>query len=68
VFLLWPPPIHPICQMSRQRQIWKGWGLWRGRKGSSSLAHMEKQITIHFVHLWLLPLWGFRCLLAIVSL
>jgi hypothetical protein len=23
--------------------------------------------TTHFVHLWLLPLWGFRSLLAIVN-
>jgi hypothetical protein len=46
VFLFWPPPILLVCQISRQRQRWKGWSLWRGGKGSSFLAHSRKQITL----------------------
>jgi hypothetical protein len=53
---------------SRQRQRWKGWGLWWGGKGSSSPSHKGKQITpTHFVHLQPLPSQGFRHLLALVS-
>jgi hypothetical protein len=55
-------------QTSRQRQKRKGRRLLREGKGSSSTAHRRKQInTTCFIHLQLLPSWGFRHLLAIVS-
>jgi hypothetical protein len=62
VFLLWPPPISPVCQTSRQRQRQRDEGCGEEIRGPL-LCH-----TICFVHLQLLPSWGIRHFLAIVSL